>query len=36
MEDMNFKPCPKCRIGYLRAVSERKGGFSYFIKGLTS
>lgn len=28
MEDMNFKPCPKCRIGYLRAISERKGGFS--------
>jgi predicted RNA-binding Zn-ribbon protein involved in translation (DUF1610 family) len=28
MADMNFKPCPKCYVGYLRAVSERKGGFS--------
>lgn len=28
MADMNFKPCPKCHTGYLRAVSERKGGFS--------
>ena len=28
MANMNFMPCPKCRVGYLRAVSERKGGFS--------
>ena len=28
MADLNFKPCPKCRTGYLRAVGERKGGFS--------
>ena len=28
MADMNFKPCPKCRLGYLRAISERTGGFS--------
>ena len=26
--DMNFKPCPKCRVGYLRAIGERTGGFS--------
>ena len=26
--DYSFKPCPKCGLGYLRAVSERKGGFS--------
>lgn len=24
----NFSPCPKCGIGYLEAISERKGGFS--------
>ena len=23
-----FQPCPKCRLGYLRAIGERKGGFS--------
>lgn len=28
MADLNFKPCPKCRVGYLRAVGERTGGFS--------
>lgn len=28
MADLNFKPCPKCGVGYLRAISERKGGFS--------
>ena len=27
-QDLNFTTCPKCRIGYLRAVSERTGGFS--------
>ena len=26
--DMNFKPCPKCKVGYLRAIGERTGGFS--------
>lgn len=26
--DYSFNQCPKCRIGYLRAVSERTGGFS--------
>ena len=26
--DHNFTACPKCRVGYLRAVSERTGGFS--------
>lgn len=28
MADLNFKACPKCRIGYLRSVGERTGGFS--------
>lgn len=28
MADLNFKTCPKCRRGYLRAVGERTGGFS--------
>lgn len=28
MADLNFSPCPKCRVGYLRAISERQGGFS--------
>lgn len=27
-QNLNFTTCPKCRIGYLQAVSERKGGFS--------
>ena len=27
-KDYNFQACPKCRIGYLRAVGERQGGFS--------
>lgn len=27
-QNLNFKDCPKCRIGYLQAVSERTGGFS--------
>ena len=26
--DYNFQPCPKCKLGYLQAISERKGGFS--------
>ncbi len=26
--NLNFTPCPKCRIGYLSAIGERKGGFS--------
>lgn len=28
MADMNFKPCPRCHTGYLRAIGERTGGFS--------
>ena len=28
MADLNFKPCPKCRRGYLKAIGERTGGFS--------
>lgn len=28
MVDLNFKPCPKCGVGYLRSVGERTGGFS--------
>ena len=28
MADLDFKPCPKCGLGYLRAVGENKGGFS--------
>lgn len=28
MADLNFKPCPKCRVGYLRAIGEKQGGFS--------
>ena len=27
-KNYNFKPCPKCGVGYLSAVGERKGGFS--------
>ena len=27
-KDYNYKTCPKCGMGVLRAVSERKGGFS--------
>ena len=26
--DMSYTPCPKCRLGFLTAVGERKGGFS--------
>lgn len=28
MANLDFKPCPKCRIGYLRPIGERTGGFS--------
>lgn len=28
MADLNFTPCPKCHLGWMRAVSERTGGFS--------
>lgn len=27
-KDLEFTPCPKCRIGYLRSVGQRTGGFS--------
>lgn len=27
-KDLSFKSCPKCHLGYLQAVGERKGGFS--------
>lgn len=27
-KDLNYQPCPKCRLGYLTATGERKGGFS--------
>lgn len=27
-QNLNLTTCPKCRIGYLQSVSERKGGFS--------
>lgn len=27
-KNYSLKPCPKCHIGYLQAVSERTGGFS--------
>ena len=26
--DYNYKPCPKCGMGYLKAIGERTGGFS--------
>ena len=26
-KDYSYKPCPKCRLGYLVPVSERTGGF---------
>lgn len=28
MAELDFTTCPKCRIGYLRAMGERTGGFS--------
>ena len=28
MADFSFKPCPRCKQGYLKAISERTGGFS--------
>lgn len=27
-KNLDFMPCPKCKIGNLKAVGERKGGFS--------
>lgn len=27
-KNLNFTTCPKCRMGYLSAIGERKGGFS--------
>lgn len=27
-KDYSYQPCPRCRLGYLSAISERKGGFS--------
>lgn len=27
-KNLDFTSCPKCGMGYLRAVGERKGGFS--------
>lgn len=27
-QNLEFTTCPKCRIGYLNAIGERKGGFS--------
>ena len=26
--DYNLTTCPKCRLGFMKAVSERTGGFS--------
>ena len=26
--DYGNKPCPKCHLGYLQAIGERRGGFS--------
>lgn len=26
--DLNFTTCPSCRMGYMRAMGERTGGFS--------
>ena len=28
MANLDFTQCPKCRLGYLRAIGERTGGFS--------
>lgn len=27
-KDLSFTRCPKCAMGYLTALGERKGGFS--------
>ena len=27
-KDYSYQSCPKCRMGYLKAVGERTGGFS--------
>ena len=26
-KDYSYKPCPKCRLGYMEPVGQRKGGF---------
>ncbi|MBE6679417.1 MAG: hypothetical protein E7598_02725 [Ruminococcaceae bacterium] len=26
--DLNYTTCPNCRMGYMRAMGERTGGFS--------
>ncbi|MBQ3870955.1 MAG: hypothetical protein II777_10435 [Clostridia bacterium] len=28
MADLTFTTCPKCHLGYLKPIGERKGGFS--------
>ncbi len=28
MANLEYTVCPKCGIGHLRAIGERKGGFS--------
>jgi len=27
-QNLNLTSCPKCRIGYLQSIGERKSGFS--------
>lgn len=27
-QNLEYTSCPKCHMGYLKAVGERKGGFS--------
>ena len=27
-QNLNYRPCPKCMLGYLQAAGERTGGFS--------
>lgn len=27
-KNLEYTTCPKCRLGYLKAVSEKTGGFS--------
>lgn len=27
-KNLSFTACPKCGLGYMQAVGERKGGFS--------
>lgn len=26
--DLNYSICPKCRMGWMKSIGERKGGFS--------